>query len=211
VVVVVLDVVVVGDSVVVVEDVVVDVELVDDDVVDEVLVDEDVLDEVLVDEELVDEDVLDEELVDGELVDVDVLDEELVDEELVDEDVLDEELVGGELVDEDVLVEEVLVVVGGGVPEPLRAIVTVPPGLAVNWSCAVAVPVAVGVKLTVTEQVAPAASEMPVQKLPNAVNCVAFVPVIVAAPIGPVGEPPVLVTMNANDSFVVPTATEPKL
>jgi hypothetical protein len=147
------------------------------------------------------------------LVDEDVLDDELVDGVLVDEDVLDDELVDGRLVDEDVLVEveEVLVVVGGGVPEPLRAIVTVPPGLAVNWSCAVAVPVAVGVKLTVTEQVAPAASEMPVQKLPNAVNCVAFVPVIVAAPIGPVGEPPVLVTMNANDSFVVPTATEPKL
>lgn len=68
-----------------------------------------------------------------------------------------------------------------------------------------------GVKATITVQVPAAASEMPVHRLPDAANCVAPVPVMVAAPIGPVGEPPVLVTANANDCFVVPTATEPKL
>jgi hypothetical protein len=67
------------------------------------------------------------------------------------------------------------------------------------------------VKSTCTEQLPPAASVLPVQTLEDAVNSVAFVPVIVAAPIGPVGEPPVLVTMNADAAFVVPTTTEPKL
>jgi hypothetical protein len=67
------------------------------------------------------------------------------------------------------------------------------------------------VKSTCTKQVSPAVSVLPVQKLEDAVNSVAFVPVIVAAPIGPVGEPPALVTMSPDDVFVVPTATEPKL
>ena len=42
-------------------------------------------------------------------------------------------------------------------------------------------------------------------------NSAAFVPVIVAAPNVPVGDPPMLVTTNVNDAFVVPSATEPKL
>ncbi len=65
-------------------------------------------------------------------------------------------------------------------------------------------------KLTCTKQVAPAASDLPVQKFEAIANSAAFIPVIVGAPIGPVGEPPALVTMSPDDVFVVPTATAPK-
>ncbi len=65
-------------------------------------------------------------------------------------------------------------------------------------------------KVTASEQVWLVPSDLPVQVLLTAVNSAAFVPVIIAAPSGPLGDP-VLVTTNVNDVTVVPTATEPKL
>jgi hypothetical protein len=74
----------------------------------------------------------------------------------------------------------------------------------------VATPVTVGVNRTATVQVPPALSIWPVQTLLKAVNSAALAPVSVAALSGPVGDPPVFVTVKESDSFEVPTTTEPK-
>ena len=91
-----------------------------------------------------------------------------------------------------------LVVVGGGVPVPLRAIVTVP---GARGELELRRRGARRARREVDITGSPIGGRRDARAwLPDAVNCIAPVPVMVAAPIAH-GEP-VLVTGKANDRFV---------
>jgi hypothetical protein len=107
-----------------------------------------------------------------------------------------------------VLVPGVRVRVGGVTPVPLsEAAMDEPPGVAENVRLPTRLPAALGVKVTPTAQLAPAASGTPRQAA-VAAKLFASAPVNVAARL-PVADVPVLVTVNTTGALVVPTFPNP--
>ena len=95
-----------------------------------------------------------------------------------------------------------------GMPMPPSVVDTEPPGLVARVSSALRLPIAVGLNVTVTVQLAPAASETPAQ--PTAENIAASGPVSVRASTAVDAPVLVFVTTAVRVALDCPTTTEPK-